>query len=96
MNLNVFNQVATIGVGLVVAVLISYLITWILVKIKKKLVFLLPILFGLFSAVFWILGLLSDDWSALGFLIYGSLGLIAFVGSCISSVFIFIKHKKRI
>jgi len=96
MILDVFNQIATIGVGLVIAVLISYLITWILIKISKKLIFLLPILFGLFSAVFWILGLLSSDWSALGFLIYGSLGVIAFVGSCISSIFIFIKHKKRI
>ena len=95
MILTVFNQIMTIGLGIVVAILISYLITWVLVKISRKFVFVLPILFGVFSAVFWTLGLLSSDWSALGYLVYGSLGILAFIGSAISSTLIYLKHKKQ-
>lgn len=94
MILNVINQALTIGAAVAFAFLISYFVTILLVKINRKLLFAMPIAFAVFSAIFWILGLLSDDWGALGFLLYGSFGLIALVGSLISSIIIYKKIKR--
>ncbi len=95
MILNVFNQAFQLGAGILAAFVVSFLITTVLVKISRKLVFFLPTVLFLFSAIFWILGLLASDWAAFGLLLYGSLGVLAFIGSLVSSIIIYKKTKRN-
>ena len=80
--------IAAILVGLV-----NYVIGRLLAKIKPILVFLLPILLLLLSALLWILGLTSQDWSALGYLLYAGIVSAAFLGSLLSSLLLWRKVK---
>ncbi|PKK97905.1 MAG: hypothetical protein CVV57_09985 [Tenericutes bacterium HGW-Tenericutes-2] len=93
MILNVFNQIFTFGIAVLIVFGISYLIDIFIVKINKKAVFVLPAIFFLLGLVFWILGLVSDDWGALGFLLYGSFAAIAFVGSLLAGLLMWFKEK---
>jgi len=79
MILNVFNQIFTFGIAVLIVFGISYLIDIFLVKVNKKAVFVLPAIFFTLGLVFWILGLVSDDWGALGYLLYGSFAGIALI-----------------
>ena len=93
MILNVFNQIFTFGIAVLIVFGISYLIDIFLVKVNKKAVFVLPAIFFTLGLVFWILGLVSDDWGALGYLLYGSFAGIAFVGSLIAGLLMWFKKK---
>lgn len=93
MILNVFNQIFTFGIAVLIVFGISYLIDIFLVKVNKKAVFVLPAIFFTLGLVFWILGLVSDDWGALGYLLYGSFAAIAFVGSLLAGLLMWFKKK---
>ncbi|AUD63819.1 hypothetical protein BK010_09540 [Tenericutes bacterium MO-XQ] len=94
MGEGLLNQVLVMGGTLLIAFGASYLITFLLIKISKKLVFALPILFLIASAYFWGAGLLSTDWGALGYLIIAVLSVIALLGSLGSSLLIYFKKIK--
>lgn len=87
------GQIFTVAVAVIISVIVTYFITMLLLKIDKRLTFLLPGILFLGSAIFWILGLIDDGWGALGYLIYGSFALIAAVGASISSFVIWKKRK---
>jgi hypothetical protein len=90
------SQLLSIIAALMFSTLVSYVLTIVLIKINRKLLFLLPILFGILAAILWTLGLLSEDWGAFGYLLYGSFAIIAAVGSLISSIIIFKASKKSL
>ncbi|AUD65855.1 hypothetical protein BK011_09210 [Tenericutes bacterium MZ-XQ] len=91
-----FNQVLIMGASLLIAFGASYLITFLLIKISKKLVFALPVLFLIASIYFWTAGLLSTDWGALGYLIIAVVSVIVLLGSLGSSLLIYFKKIKDI
>lgn len=90
------SQVLIMGVSLLIAFGASFLITFLLIKISKKLVFALPILFLIASIYFWTAGLLSTDWGALGYLIIAIVSVIVLLGSLGSSLLIYFKKIKSI
>lgn len=96
MVLNLMSQVTTIGIALLFAFGITYVISKLLMRVKKVLVFLLPVIFFSAAVIFWILGLLSNSWGALGLLLYASFSTIAFIGSMSSSLFIYYRSKRPI
>ncbi|MCR3906736.1 MAG: hypothetical protein NUK62_06930 [Tenericutes bacterium] len=89
------SQLLSLVVALLFSTLVSYAITYFLIRIHKKLYFLLPVFFVIFSAILWGLGFLSDDWGALGYMLYGAFALIAAVGSFISSMILWKNAKKK-
>jgi len=93
---SLLNQILVMGASLLISFGISYLITFFLIKISKKLVFALPILFLIAAIYFWGAGLLSTDWGALGYLVMAILSLIALLGSLGSSLLIYYKKIKNI
>lgn len=93
MVLNVIPQLITFGIAILIVFGITYVIDIFLVKVKKILVFALPVLFLVAGIAFFILGLLSDDWGALGFLLYGVFSAIAFVGSLIAGLVMWYRKK---
>ena len=88
------GQIFTMGAAVLIAFGASYLITFLLIKINKKLVFFLPILFFIGAGYFLGAGLLSSDWGALGYLIIAILSVIALLGSIASSLIIYKKQIK--
>ncbi|MBN2268665.1 MAG: hypothetical protein JXC35_04490 [Acholeplasmataceae bacterium] len=78
---------------IIVASLISYLITWLLIKKSKKFLFTVPIILIIVTITFAVLGLLSQDWGRLGYLIMSFVSLGAFFGALISSFIL--KHKSQ-
>jgi|GEM_PF-5248180 len=96
MILNVFNQIFTFGIAILVAFGISFVFDLALMKLNRKFVFALPILFFVLGAALWILGLLASDdgdWAAFGLLLYGSFSAIAFVGSLLAGLLLWYKKK---
>ncbi|MDY0294702.1 MAG: hypothetical protein RBQ71_02735 [Acholeplasmataceae bacterium] len=93
MVLNIVPQLITFGIAILIVFGITYVIDIFLVKVKKILVFALPALFFVVGVLFFVLGLLSDDWGALGFLLYGSFSAIAFVGSLIAGLVMWFRKK---
>lgn len=86
-------QLLTFGIAILIVFGITYLIDIFLAKVKKILVFALPSLFLIAGILFFVLGLLSDDWGALGFLLYGAFSAIAFVGSLIAGLVMWFRKK---
>jgi hypothetical protein len=95
MFLNIVTQGVTILVSVVVSGLISYFISFLLSKANDKLIFVLPIVSFVGAIVFWMLGLTSNDWSALGYLLYAGFATIFFVGSIIASLLLWKKNKNK-
>lgn len=79
---------------IIVATLISYVITWFLVKKHPKMMFIMPIILLIITIGFTVLGFLSQDWGRLGYLIMAFISLGIFFGSLISSFIIKSKLKK--
>ncbi len=88
---NVFTQALTFGVPVAIVFGITYLINLWLVKKKKGYVFILPVIFFLIGVVFWALGLVADDWDALGFIIFGVISALLAVGSLLSGLLVYLK-----
>ncbi len=78
---------------IIVASLISYLLTWLLIKKSKKFLFIVPIILIIVTIIFAVLGLLSQDWGRLGYLIMSFVALGAFFGALISSLIL--KYKSQ-
>ena len=95
MGSNIVTQGLTLGLGVFIAFGMTYGMTLLLIKINKKLTFLLPILFGILSIIFWVSAFLSNDWGALGYFIMGGLSVLVVIGSLISSMMIHNKQKKE-
>ncbi|MFA6377940.1 MAG: hypothetical protein WCW63_04855 [Acholeplasmataceae bacterium] len=81
---------------IIVASLISYFLTWFLVKKNSKLIFLIPIILIIITIGFTIAGFLSQDWGRLGYIIMAFISLGIFFGSLISSFIIKSKLKKNL
>ena len=88
---NVFTQALTFGIPVAIVFGITYLINLWLVKKKKWYVFILPVIFFVIGIVFWALGLISDDWDALGFIIFGVISALLSVGSLLSALLVYFK-----
>ena len=88
---NVFTQALTLGIPVAIVFGITYLINLWLVKKKKWYVFILPVIFFVIGIMFWALGLVADDWGAIGFMIYGVLSAILAVGSLLSALLVYFK-----
>lgn len=93
--MDILKQIGTVAIGIMFFGGFSFIVTILLIKLQTKLLFFLPALFGLIAIVFWILGLLSEDFGALGYLIYGSIAIIATVGASISSFLIYLIYIKN-
>ncbi|HPG42717.1 MAG TPA: hypothetical protein PLJ98_02805 [Acholeplasmataceae bacterium] len=91
MVLNVFTQALTLGIPVAIVFGITYLINLWLVKKKKWYVFILPVIFFVIGIMFWALGLVADDWGAIGFMIYGVLSALLAVGSLLSALLVYFK-----
>lgn len=91
---NLLNQILVMCGALLSAFGLSYLITFLLIKITSKLVFALPILVFLVSIYFWVAALLSSDWLVLGYLVVAIISVIALLGSLGSSLLIYFKKIK--
>ena len=91
---SLFYQILVMSGALLAAFGLSYLITFLLIKITSKLVFALPILLLLVSIYFWVAALLSSDWVALGNLVIALISVIALLGSLGSSLLIYSKKIK--
>lgn len=94
MGEGLLSQILTMSIAVLIAFGASFVITFLLIKISKKLVFGLPILSLVSAIYFWGAGLLSNDWGALGYLIIGVLSIIALIGSVASSLIIYFKWIK--
>ena len=84
-----------LSVVIIFASLISYFLTWFLVKKNSKLIFFMPIILIIMTIGFTIAGFLSQDWGRLGYLIMAFISLGIFFGSLISSFIIKSKLKKK-
>ena len=91
--LNVFQTLLPFSALIIVASLISYFLTWLLIKKHKKLMFLVPCILFITAIGFAIAGMLSQDWGRLGYLIMAFIALGAFFGSLISSFILKSKNK---
>ena len=87
------GQLFTFVVAIAIAFGVSYLISFLLSKVNRKLIFALPILLVGIAVVFWVLGLVADGWGALGFLLMGVFALIGSLGSLLSSLVLWRKTK---
>lgn len=90
---NVVVQMFTFGAAVLVLFGISYGIDIFLYKVKKILVFALPALFLVAGILFFILARLSDNWGALGFIIYAVFSTVAFVGSLLAGLLMWFRKK---
>ena len=93
MILTVVGQILTFGFAILFAFGVSYLFDIMLYRLNKKFIFVMPAIFLIGGIILFILGLLSDDWGALGFLLYSSFSLIAFVGSLFAALLMW--YRKR-
>lgn len=93
--LTVMQTLLPLAVLIVVASLLSYGITWLIIKKYKKLIFLVPILLMMATIGFAILGFMSQDWGRLGYLIMAFTSLGAFFGALISSFVLRSKQKNQ-
>lgn len=94
MGEGLLSQITIMSIALLIAFGASFVITFLLIKINKKLVFGLPVLSMISAIYFWVSGLLANDWGALGYLIIGILSIIALIGSIASSLIIYFKMIK--
>lgn len=95
MNVNtVFQTLLPISALIVITSLISYFLTWLLIKKNKKLMFFIPLILLLITIGFVIAGFLSQDWGRLGYLIMAFVSLGSCFGALISSFILKSKNNK--
>lgn len=76
--------------------LISYFISYFLAKKRIILLLVIPGISLAIASLLLVLGFLSNDWGALGYLIYGAIAVASFIGSSIASLILyFTKYKKK-
>jgi ABC-type polysaccharide transport system permease subunit len=94
--LNAAQTLLPLSAVIIFASLISYVLTWFIVKKNSKLIFLMPIILIMITIGFTIAGFLSQDWGRLGYIIMAFISLGIFFGSLISSFIIKSKLKKNL
>jgi hypothetical protein len=92
---NIVTQILTVVVSILLGAGFSYIITLLIMKISKKLIFIIPILSFLSSAFFWVLAFITDGWGALGYFLYGALLGLFFIGALISSIILWRRNSRR-
>lgn len=78
--------------------LINYWLSGVFVKKNKWLVLIIPGIVLVISLVFLILGITANDdtgWAALGYLLISGFTLFVFIGTLISSIILFFRHKVK-
>lgn len=80
-------------IAFVISILITYAINSALIKRNRYYVYIMPTIFLILSIIFWISGLLANDWSGLGYLLLAVLSSIIFVGSLLSALYLFFKSQ---
>lgn len=95
MFLTQVTEFVPIALAVVISGAVSFFFSRLLMKIHRLLIFLIPGMFGAAGAGLWILGLLADDWSTFGFLLYGSLAAVVFAGSLVASLILWFKNRKK-
>lgn len=78
--------------------LINYWLSGVLSKKNKWLVFIIPGIVLSISIAFLILGITANDdtgWAALGYLLISGFTLFVFIGTLISSIILFFRHKVK-
>ncbi len=88
------NDVLPLLIALIVSIFITYPISSKLAKSNVYYVLILPVLFLMSSGILWILGLIANDWSALGYLLLAVVASIVFFGSVITSLYIYLRFRK--
>lgn len=81
------------GLFILISFLISLPISWILSKISKKLIFLLPVLFAILGIIFMIMGVLADSIGPIVFYVFAMFIFLIFLGTVLSSVVIKVTRK---
>jgi hypothetical protein len=94
MNLSIFTEFGPIAIAAVISGVISYFISFLLMKIHRLLIFLIPGILGILSILLLIMGLMAEDWSILGIYILFSFALIGFVGTLVASLILWFRTKK--
>ncbi|AUD63817.1 hypothetical protein BK010_09530 [Tenericutes bacterium MO-XQ] len=92
-NILINAEIFRYGLFIFISFLISLPMSWILSKISKKLIFLIPTLFAILGVLFMIMGLLADSFGPIVFLVMGMFSFLIFVGSMASSVLIKVTRK---
>lgn len=89
MDSSSLNRTISIIISFVFVFLINVPISWLLYKLKKPLIFLVPtLLLGL--TLFWgLLVILAKDWGLLAYLVLAGLSLFGFLSTLSSSVILF-------
>lgn len=94
-----FQMYVNIAITLIVSGFINYFISSWLSKKRKWFAFIVPSIILVISLSFLIVAIVTDDagdgWIALGWIIFFIIGLIIFVGTMISSIVVFLKHKDK-
>lgn len=78
--------------------LINFWLSGVLSKKNKWLVFIIPGIVLSISVAFLILGITANDdtgWAALGYLLISGFTLFVFIGTLISSIILFFRHKVK-
>lgn len=95
MNFSETSQImSAIGIFVLIAI-VNIPISRALSRTKKGYVFLLPGVLLAIALAFLIIGLLSQDWSRLGYLLISGLAFVGFVAALISSTILFCYLKKK-
>jgi lipid-binding SYLF domain-containing protein len=92
---NIFTQNLPAIIFVLAFGLFSYFISRAIAKKDLKLVFLIPGIMLVVTIVFGALGLLANDWSALGYLIIASLAAGAFIGSLVASLILYFQNRSK-
>lgn len=93
--LNDYTQIFTISVIILVISLINLLLSGLLMKLIRLLVFLIPGLLLIITLMFFILALITDDFGKLIYFIFSGYAAVGFIGSIISSLFLFFFTDKQ-
>lgn len=78
--------------------LINFWLSGVISKKNKWLVFIIPGIVLAISVAFLILGITANDdtgWAALGYLLISGFTLFVFIGTLISSIILFFRHKVK-
>lgn len=78
--------------------LINFWLSGVLSKKNKWLVFIIPGIVLAISVTFLVLGITANDdtgWAALGYLLISGFTLFVFIGTLISSIILFFRHKVK-
>ena len=87
------NDLLMYGLAVLFAGLVTFPFSAMLSKRNRWMVFIIPGVLAMVAIVFAILGLASDDWSKLGYLLIASFSALGFLGSLLSSLILLFRYR---